>query len=123
MCAFHLLTLAMKFSIFLTFLTSIASFTFAGLVNPGINLDQVLKEKEILSMFNSKKFCRVCEVVREPGCLHCPECDLCINSRRFHSIMIGKCVGSKNVFSYYLAMTCLVATFLQIILAVIINLK
>lgn len=115
---YHLLTVPQKFTLWLSFVVNQVCLLYAGLINPGIKVGQNMKQNEILKVFNDRSFCRVCEVVRDTGCLHCTDCDLCIEQRKFHSLVVGKCIGRKNFYAYYLWAGGTVVTFLQILLAI-----
>ena len=91
---------------------------YSGIVNPGIEIQIGIKQQEILKYFSDRKFCRVCEVIRDEGCLHCVECDLCVNKRSAHSSILGKCIGKGNYYSYYLSILALGVTAGSILLSI-----
>mmetsp|Transcript_1184 Transcript_1184/g.1897 ORF Transcript_1184/g.1897 Transcript_1184/m.1897 type:complete len:189 (+) Transcript_1184:640-1206(+) len=76
-----------------------------GVLNPGLEL-KVPSEEEACRYFNSKKFCRVCEVLRETGTLHCVDCDICVRGKTKHVIWIGKCLGRNIKVFYYIFLFC-----------------
>lgn len=87
-----------------------------GLKNPGLELNMLTNQNEILKVFNDKKFCRVCEVIKEPETMHCIECDICIKKRVWHSIIIGKCIGEEVKIHFYIMIGAGVFIFTYIIL-------
>ncbi|CAG9329303.1 unnamed protein product [Blepharisma stoltei] len=82
--------------------TCLTSWLISGLKNPGLELEILTNQQEITKYFNDKKFCRVCEVLREPGTLHCVECDVCIKEKQSHSLIVGKCIGKEIKVPYYI---------------------
>ena len=49
-------------------------------------------------------------MIRVDKCLHCIECDVCINYRSHHSSILGKCVGNKNQLSYNISIVSFMIT-------------
>ena len=68
-----------------------------ALINPGIVLNKV-KGK------NDYGFCSICKVYYNPydRVEHCDLCGVCIDKMDHHCIWVGKCVGRKNIISFYL---------------------
>lgn len=96
----HLMTFELSLFTWFSFILFTISFLYTGLADPGIQFSINMPQQEILKHFTDRKFCRVCEILKEEGSLHCIECDLCIREKKFHSLIFGKCIG-KNVYVWY----------------------
>ena len=94
-----------SFTIFLGFLSYfifIFSYSYTALINPGYpkhDIDSVTGEPR-------KKFyyCSTCKmwVNREKRTLHCSDCNICIEGLDHHCPWTGKCIGKKNLISFYI---------------------
>ena len=78
------------------------SYSYTALINPGFpkyDIDSVTGEPR-------KKFyyCSSCKiwVSREKKTLHCSDCNICIEGLDHHCPWTGKCIGNKNLISYYI---------------------
>lgn len=45
--------------------------------------------------------CETCGVVKSYGVYHCSDCNVCIEGYDHHCPWIGKCVGARNLCSFY----------------------
>lgn len=115
----HLMNSTVKVAVWILWVANVIFTIFTGTGNPGVEIQPGIKQQEILKYFSDRKYCRVCEVIREEGCLHCIECDLCVNSRHFHSSVMGKCIGKGNYYAYLLSFVALGLTAGTIFLTVI----
>ena len=81
-----------------------------ALINPGIVLNKV-KGK------NDYGFCNICQVYYNPydQVEHCESCGVCIDKMDHHCIWVGKCVGRKNILSFYMMLICVAIFYLYII--------
>ncbi|OMJ72864.1 hypothetical protein SteCoe_28604 [Stentor coeruleus] len=96
----HLMTPELSIFTWISYILFVISFLYTGLADPGIQFPISMSQQDILKHFTDRKFCRVCEVLKEEGSLHCIECDLCIREKKFHSLIFGKCIG-KNIYVWY----------------------
>ena len=92
----------MKLTGFLIFFIFIFSYSYTALINPGYpkhDIDSITGEPR-------KKFyyCSTCKmwVNREKKTLHCSDCDICIEGLDHHCPWTGKCIGKKNLISFYI---------------------
>ena len=71
-------------------------FNRCALINPGIVQKKHMDEK-------NNEFCNICHVYynRDNKVEHCKMCNVCIEKFDHHCVWVGKCVGKKNVFSFY----------------------
>ena len=86
---------------FLIYFTFVSSYSYTALINPGYpkhDIDSVTGEPR-------KKFyyCSTCKmwVNREKKTLHCSDCNICVEGMDHHCPWTGKCIGSKNLISFY----------------------
>ena len=78
------------------------SYSYTALINPGYpkhDIDSVTGEPR-------KKFyfCTICKmwVNREKRAYHCADCNICVEGLDHHCPWTGKCIGSKNIISFYI---------------------
>ena len=66
------------------------------LINPGIVLT---KQRDI----ENQSYCNKCQVYFNPNnkVLHCNFCGVCIEGMDHHCVWVGKCVGKKNIKTFY----------------------
>lgn len=50
---------------------------------------------------NTTPFCDTCGVIKSYRVYHCTDCNVCIEGYDHHCPWIGKCVGAKNLCSFY----------------------
>ena len=72
-------------------------FSAAAACNPGLELHKADAEVNA----DNRAFCLVCEVVRQPGTMHCPDCDVCVKGFDHHCPWTGKCIGTGNLPYFY----------------------
>jgi hypothetical protein len=72
-------------------------FTAAAAFNPGL----VLQKADVETNSDNRNFCLVCEVLREPGTMHCIDCDVCVRDFDHHCPWTGKCIGKGNLPYFY----------------------
>ena len=69
--------------------------------NPGI----VVRDPQInLSDDESgtvQLYCDRCNTLRSDNVFHCSFCDVCIKKHDHHCVWIGKCVGQRNLYLFY----------------------
>lgn len=92
----------MKFIGFVIYFTFLFSYSYTALINPGYpkhDIDSVTGEPR-------KKFyyCSTCKmwVNREKKTQHCADCDICIEGNDHHCPWTGKCIGARNLISFYI---------------------
>ena len=86
-----------------------------ALINPGIVLNKI-KGK------NDYGYCSICNVYYNPydQVEHCGFCGVCIDKRDHHCVWIGKCVGRKNILSFYMMIAFTAIFYLYIIICTLI---
>ena len=87
---------------FLIFFTFLFSYSYTALINPGYpkhDIDSITGEPR-----NMFYFCSTCKmwVNRDKKTLHCSDCNICIEKLDHHCPWTGKCIGDKNLISYYI---------------------
>ena len=87
---------------FIIYLIFALSYSYTALINPGYpkhDIDSITGEPR-------KKFyyCSTCKmwVNREKKTLHCSDCNICIEKLDHHCPWTGKCIGEKNIISFYI---------------------
>lgn len=86
-------------------------FTAAALCNPGLELHKADAE----SNAENRAFCLVCEVIRQPGTMHCSDCDVCVQGFDHHCPWTGKCIGKGNLPYFYGFLTGVLGSILFIV--------
>jgi hypothetical protein len=68
-------------------------------VSPGLQI-----QPEACAQIHKQRgrYCVVCNINKLDLTKHCPTCDVCILSRRFHSFFLDKCIGLYSFLPYYL---------------------
>ena len=81
-------------------LTQNLSFLYTGLINPGFGNEY----KNTVDYYaNSKRYCNICNIDYDrTTTTHCQYCDVCIYGMDHHCPWTGKCIGAKNLCSFYL---------------------
>jgi DHHC palmitoyltransferase len=119
LASYHLMSNTMKTAVWSILITYLVSLVYSGVINPGLEIQLWIKQEDILKCFSDRKFCRVCEVIREDQCLHCIDCDVCVNKRKVHSCILGKCVGAKTFISYYTSIISLITIIACILITIL----
>ena len=55
----------------------------------------------------SYRFCRHCEIIREPRVEHCSMCGLCVHDIDHHCVFFGNCIARDNLSSFHGSIGCL----------------
>lgn len=63
-----------------------------GFARPVSHLDSINSDTPI---------CETCLVLRAPGNYHCTDCNVCIEGHDHHCPWVGKCIGRRNLRSFY----------------------
>jgi hypothetical protein len=71
------------------------SYLRVGLSNPGF------AQPSITLPHSAAQYCQVCRVVRVRNIYHCQDCNVCIEGFDHHCPWVGKCIGAKNLSSFY----------------------
>mmetsp|Transcript_52111 Transcript_52111/g.97485 ORF Transcript_52111/g.97485 Transcript_52111/m.97485 type:complete len:206 (-) Transcript_52111:147-764(-) len=82
---------------------SASSFIRCALSDPGVlpkSADESLAESLAPAAPRVKR-CEICQVVQPRGCQHCHFCQVCIQGLDHHCPWMGKCIGKKNLCSFY----------------------
>ena len=68
-----------------------------ALINPGIVLNKKRGK-------NDNGYCNICKIYFDPynNVEHCRFCGVCIERMDHHCVWVGKCVGKKNIKSFWL---------------------
>lgn len=91
-----------KFTMILLYLIFNLSYTYTALINPGYpKHDNDSKNGEPRNKFF---FCNICKlwVSRDKKTEHCYDCNICVEGNDHHCIWTGKCIGAKNLISFYI---------------------
>lgn len=79
------------------------SFLISFLINPGIPENKYyINEYKIDKSIEYTK-CKYCNIIvpKELKIGHCCECDICIIKYDHHCKWTGKCIGKRNILSFY----------------------
>lgn len=84
------------------FILFFISYSFTSLINPGYpknDFDSISGEPR-----NKFSYCESCEIwtKNEKKVSHCMFCDICVEGYDHHCIWTGKCIGEKNLYSFYI---------------------
>ena len=90
-----------KITTILTYLIFSLSYTYTALINPGFpkhDIDSITGEPR-----NKFYYCNRCKLWanRDKKTEHCADCDICVEGNDHHCIWTGKCIGAKNLYSFY----------------------
>jgi hypothetical protein len=58
-----------------------------------------------------RRYCEKCKVFKPKRVFHCERCDICIEGFDHHCPWMSKCIGKKNLKSFYLFILSLPAAF------------
>mmetsp|Transcript_17140 Transcript_17140/g.12247 ORF Transcript_17140/g.12247 Transcript_17140/m.12247 type:complete len:92 (+) Transcript_17140:367-642(+) len=61
--------------------------------------DEQAKTGEELHIY-SKRFCRTCDVVKQPLASHCGQCNHCVKEFDHHCGMTNNCIGIRTKFHF-----------------------
>jgi len=91
-----------KIMIIIFYIIFFVSYVYTAIINPGYpkhNLESRTGEPK-----NKFKFCNICKmyVNKEKLTFHCEECHICIEGRDHHCAWCGKCIGKRNLVSFYI---------------------
>lgn len=86
----------------LIFLINTCSYTYTALINPGIPL---LENSSLAKVKGANiLLCKECKnwVRLSFNTSHCYECNVCVEGYDHHCPWISKCIGRKNIVSFYI---------------------
>ena len=91
-----------KILIIIFYIIFFISYVYTAIINPGYpkhNLESRTGEPK-----NKFRFCSICKmyVNKEKLTFHCDECHICIEGRDHHCAWCGKCIGKRNLISFYI---------------------
>ena len=91
-----------KIIIIIFYIIYFISYVYTAIINPGYpkhNLESRTGEPK-----NKFRFCNICKmyVNKEKLTFHCEECHICIEGRDHHCAWCGKCIGKRNLTSFYI---------------------
>ena len=91
-----------KIIIIIFYIIYFISYVYTAIINPGYpkhNLESRTGEPK-----NKFRFCNICKmyVNKEKLTFHCEECHICIEGRDHHCAWCGKCIGKRNLISFYI---------------------
>ena len=86
----------------LIYLTFVFSYSYTALINPGYPKHDI--DSETGEPRKKFYFCSTCKmwVSREKKTLHCSDCNICIEGMDHHCPWTGKCIGKRNLLSFYI---------------------
>lgn len=84
------------------------------IINPGIAMNQVRSNLE-------EQYCTICKtyIKQNSNSFHCNLCNVCIEGFDHHCIWIGKCVGRKSKYWFYVLIGFICLFYIFLILSVI----
>ena len=88
------------------------SYTYTFLINPGYPKHDIDSRRgEPRNIFT---YCRLCKiwVNIKKNTSHCEICNICIEENDHHCVWTSKCIGKRNIFSFYIF---LIFTFLALV--------
>ena len=92
----------MKFLGLFIYFTFIFSYSYTAFINPGY-------PKHDINSINGEPrdkffYCSICKmwVSKEKKTQHCYDCDICVEGHDHHCPWTGKCIGAKNLISFYI---------------------
>jgi hypothetical protein len=96
------ISISVKIVLIIIYIIYFISYVYTAIINPGYpkhNLDSRTGEPK-----NKYKFCNICKmyVNKEKLTFHCEECHICIEGRDHHCAWCGKCIGKRNLCSFYI---------------------
>lgn len=87
-----------------------ASYIYTALINPGL---AVYEPNNINYYDTNRRFCNKCKIyVNSDTTYHCYYCDICIIDHDHHCPWTSKCIGRKNLISFYVFVTSTFVLFL-----------
>ena len=91
-----------KIIIIIFYIIYFISYVYTAIINPGYpkhNLESRTGEPK-----NKFRFCNICKmyVNKEKLTFHCEECHIWIEGRDHHCAGCGKCIGKRNLTSFYI---------------------
>lgn len=74
----------------------------------------LVKSKDAAAMEVPMKYCKTCNIWRQPRTHHCRLCDNCIETHDHHCVWLNNCVGKRNYryFFTFISSACLLSLFL-----------
>jgi hypothetical protein len=95
----------MKIITFIIYLLFLSSFLYTGLINPGypnndINNIDFIEGKPKKCFY----YCTICKlwVNEKKKVRHCKYCNICVEGMDHHCPWTGKCIGARNIISFYI---------------------
>jgi hypothetical protein len=90
----------------LVYLTQMGSYSYTAFSNPGIVLRKItpLDMKNFSSTKKNYRICSICNVIMDMDTetSHCEDCNLCIEGHDHHCPWTSKCIGKRNLKSFYM---------------------
>ena len=92
----------MKFTGFFIYFIFLFSYSYTALINPGY------PKHDINSIIGEPRdkfiYCSTCKmwINKEKNIQHCFDCDICVEGLDHHCPWTGKCIGAKNLISFYI---------------------
>ena len=87
---------------YITYFTFLFSYSYTALINPGYqkyDINSITGEER-----NNFSYCSLCKMYinKQRRTNHCYDCDICIERHDHHCPWTGKCIGGKNLISFYI---------------------
>ena len=92
----------LKIVCFIIYFSFLFSYSYTAFINPGY------KKYDINSITGEERnyfaFCIKCKIYvnKQKKTSHCRDCDICVEKYDHHCPWTGKCIGDKNLISFYL---------------------
>ena len=100
---------------FIIYFTFLFSYSYTALINPGYkkyDMNSIIGEER-----NKFAYCSLCKMYinKERKTTHCYDCDICIEKHDHHCPWTGKCIGGRNIISFYIFIISIFALFAHFI--------
>ena len=87
---------------FIIYFTFLFSYSYTALINPGYkkyDMNSITGEQR-----NKFSYCQICKMYinNEKKTRHCYYCNICIERHDHHCPWTGKCIGEKNLISFFI---------------------
>lgn len=88
---------------FCIFVFQTSCYWFTALSNPGIPIKHHMNNKNLEDLDKKKRICRICNIMIDvdKNMVHCEDCGLCVEGYDHHCPWTTKCIGKKNLYSFY----------------------
>lgn len=81
--------------VFISYILLLTTLIWTGFTDPG-HLARTDKQDELVYS------CEICNTIDEDDVRHCGACGICIKGYDHHCIVVGNCIGEKNITGFYL---------------------